>query len=261
MPRFYILLAVLASLFLGCIPCFYPGEMCGDEYYDEELQFCQDGKVYDKCGGYKYNPLNQKCENDSLFSKCGGEWYNSFSQFCASDGNIIGNKGEFIDSRDGRVYKYVIIGTQTWMAENLRYETPNTKCYDNNPSNCEIYGPLYDWNTAMKVCPSGWHLPSDEEWITLKDYVDSDASKLKANSSTWKLNKGTDDFGFTALPGGFYRWDYGFKFNGECAGFWSATEGRISGSAHMRYLNEYSFGLDGFYIDNSWVNVRCIKDV
>jgi len=264
MLRFYILLALPAYLFLGCgsydeVRSFY-AEKCGDDYYDLDIQFCQNAKVYNKCGGYIYDPLNQKCENNSLSSKCGDEWYNPFSEFCTSDGNVIENKGEFIDSRDSKTYRYVIIGTQTWMAENLQYETSNTKCYDNNPDNCKIFGILYDWNTAKTICPSGWHLPNDDEWITLRDYVNSDEAKLKANSSTWKFSKGTDDFGFTALPGGFYRGDIGgFNYNGECAGFWSATEGRISGSAHLRYINNNSFGLDGLYINNSWVNVRCLK--
>ena len=263
MLRLYILLTLPAALFLSCGSYDefrnFHAEECGNSYYDTEAQFCRDSKIYDKCGGYSYDPLNQKCENNNLFSKCGDEWYNPFAEFCTSDGNIIENKGEFVDIRDGKAYKYVIIGTQTWMAENLRYETLNTKCYDDNPDNCIIFGILYDWNTAKTICPSDWHLPNDKEWITLQDYVDSDASKLKANSTTWKSNKGTDDFGFTALPGGFYRYKEGFKNYGEIAGFWSATEGSVWGSAHLRYLNEYRFGLDGLYIDDSWVNVRCLK--
>ncbi|MDR2584176.1 MAG: fibrobacter succinogenes major paralogous domain-containing protein [Fibromonadaceae bacterium] len=233
---------------------------CGNDYYNQSTQFCLDAKIYDKCGGSSYDPFNQKCENDNVFSKCGNEWYNPSSQACIN--NVVGNKEEFKDSRDDKTYKYVKIGTQTWMAENLQYETSNTKCYNDNPDNCKIFGILYDWNTAKKVCPAGWHLPNDEEWVRLGDYAGDNAAKLKANSSFWEFSKGTDDFGFTALPGGFYRGDNGgFRYYGECACFWSATEGRISGSAHMRYLNNYSFGLDGNYIHNSWVNVRCIKDI
>ncbi len=265
MPKLYILLALLASLFLGCgsyeeVTSFY-AEKCGKNYYNPETQSCQNYKIYEKCGGNIYDPLTQKCENNTLFSKCGNKWYNPFSEFCNSGGNITGNKGEFIDNRDGKSYKYVIIGTQTWMAENLRHETSNTKCYDNDPENCEIFGLLYDWNTAMEVCPSGWHLPNDAEWIILRDYVHSDAAKLRANNSIWSLGEGTDDFGFTALPGGFYRYNSGFEEKNITAGFWSATEGYIAGSAHFRYIKTSGFGLDGLYINNSWVNVRCIKSI
>jgi len=306
MPRLYILLAISASLFLGCgsyeeYYSFY-GEKCGKDYYDINVQFCQDGKIYDKCGvyeydplsqkcennnllskcgedyydidtqfcqdseiydrcgGYRYDPLSFKCENNNLLSKCGSEWYNSFSQICAN--NAVENKGEFTDSRDGRVYKYVIIGTQTWMAENLRYETSNTKCYDNNPSNCEIYGHLYDWNTAKEACPSGWHLPSDAEWFMLRDFAGNDNAKLMANNVFWIWGKGTDEFGFTALPGGYYRDECYLNIDNHAI-FWSTTTGYVTGSVHVHHFTLQSGikTIDGLYIDNSWVNVRCLKDI
>jgi len=235
--------------------------MCVNSFYNQATQFCQNSKIYDKCDGLSYDPLNQKCENNSLLSKCGNEWYSPSSEYCA--GNVIENKKEFTDSRDGKTYKYVTIGTQTWMAENLRYKTSNTKCYDNNPDNCEIYGILYDWNTANKVCPSGWHLPNDTEWFTLRRFAGSDDAKLMANHVFWISGKGTDEYGFTALPGGFYR-DAGYFLDIENrAAFWSATEGYMANSAHIHIFTLQSGirDIDGLYTDNSWANVRCIKDI
>jgi uncharacterized protein (TIGR02145 family) len=119
----------------------------------------------------------------------------------------------------------------------------------------------------MNICPEGWHLPDDSEWLALKKFVEDDCkcyncvgTKLKANSELWVSGKGTDNFGFNALPGGFYR--RGFEQGGETAGFWSATTGYISGSAHFRYFNSEKayMDLDGFYIDRTWANVRCIRD-
>jgi uncharacterized protein (TIGR02145 family) len=237
---------------------------CGDEdvFYDPITQFCNENVVLDKCDGIEYNPLNQKCEDNVVFLQCEDKWYEPSLAYCA--GNIVKDKETFIDARDGKAYKYVIIGDQTWMAENLRYETSNTKCYGNKLDNCEIFGILYDWNAANAACPLNWHLPSDAEWYTLISFAGTSgnaAIKLKANSELWAYDKGTDDFGFTALPGGYYRYGgYFFMHKNEVAGFWSATAGSVNGSAHFHYLHEYRTGLDGFYIYDSWVNVLCIKD-
>jgi uncharacterized protein (TIGR02145 family) len=82
--------------------------------------------------------------------------------------------GNFTDPRDGKTYKTVEIGTQTWMAENLAYKVEKgCWAYDNNQSNVKTYGYLYDWKIAKEVCPSGWHLPSDSEWTILSDYLTS----------------------------------------------------------------------------------------
>jgi len=264
MPKLYILLALPASILLGCgsydeVRSFL-AKKCGSDYYDIEEQFCQNSQIYDKCGGFSYDPSNQKCENNSLFSKCENEWYNPFSQSCIN--NIVENKEEFTDSRDNKTYKYVTIGTQIWMAENLRYETTNTKCYDNNPNNCKIYGILYDWNTAENACPLGWHLPNDTEWFTLISFAGNDDAKLMANHVFWLSGKGTDEFGFTALPGGYYRHEGYFLNIEEEAVFWSADEGHIAGSAHVYHISPLSWvrEVDGLYINNSWVNVRCVKN-
>jgi uncharacterized protein (TIGR02145 family) len=97
--------------------------------------------------------------------------------------------GTFKDSRDGKTYKTVKIGTQTWMANNLAFKASSGCCaYDNNKSNAAIYGYLYSWETAKNVCPTGWHLPSMAEWTTLIDYEGGETAgnKLKeAGSKHW----------------------------------------------------------------------------
>ena len=111
----------------------------------------------------------------------------------SSSGNNNGGgtnaSGTFKDDRDGKSYKWVKIGEQVWMAENLNYNATDSKCYDNRESNCTTYGRLYDWYTATTVaCPSGWYLPSNNEWGTLENTVGYSATtqtKLKSKSG-WK---------------------------------------------------------------------------
>ncbi|MCK9204433.1 MAG: hypothetical protein M0P58_08390, partial [Bacteroidales bacterium] len=75
------------------------------------------------------------------------------------------------DPRNGLVYPTVKIGSQCWLQKNMNYQTGNSWCYENKSENCDIYGRLYDWETALKVCPKGWHLPSDDEYSVLLDYL------------------------------------------------------------------------------------------
>ena len=109
------------------------------------------------------------------------------------------------DTRDGQVYPTVQIGAQCWLQKNMNYEIGNSWCYDNNPVNCATYGRLYDWNTALKVCPNGWHLPSDVEWTKLTDYLggeDIAGGKMKSIGGWSNNGNGSNSSGFNALPSG-----------------------------------------------------------
>jgi uncharacterized protein (TIGR02145 family) len=153
-------------------------------------------------------------------------------------GNTDG--GVLTDSRDGKKYKAVKIGSQTWMAENLNYDTSGSKCYENQPANCTKYGRLYNWATARNACPSGWHLPSDDEYEVLEKYVGGRnvaGKKLKAKSGWNNNGNSTDEFGFSALPGGLGNSSGGFSYVGSSGYWWSATE----------YNASYAYGRDMYY--------------
>jgi uncharacterized protein (TIGR02145 family)/uncharacterized repeat protein (TIGR02543 family) len=182
-----------------------------------------------------------------------------------------------VDSRDGKGYKEVVIGEQIWMAENLNYAGEAGKelgvCYNNSADSCAKYGRLYNWGDAMVACPAGWHLPSRDEWTELLEFI-GDASmggkKLLSGTAWYKSGSydgnGTDDFGFSALPGGFYNYDVDVFTNGgvgrTSANFWTASAVRerevdafimyiyAGGNAHGEYTNPKSFGL----------SVRCLQD-
>jgi uncharacterized protein (TIGR02145 family) len=179
------------------------------------------------------------------------------------DGEISG--GMFTDRRDGQKYRVVKIGTQTWMAENLNYDASGSKCYNNNSGYCQYYGRLYDWSTAKKACPSGWHLPSNAEWNVLMVTVggtETAGKKLKAKSGWNNNGNGTDEFGFSALPGGYgYDRSYGYFNNvGEDGYWWSASE-NSSRSAYGRYMAYRYEGADwSYYVKSSLYSVRCVRD-
>ena len=169
------------------------------------------------------NNGEENSDDSSSSVKGGGKGSSS------SETVLVGEKGTFKDNRDDQTYKWVKIGTQTWMAENLNYheewvgKTRGNKCYDNEDDKCEKYGRLYEWDDAIRLCPDGWHLPTRNEWNTLISYVGENASKkLKAKSDDWKDKKGTDDYGFGALPGG-YKTDVFEKIN-YATDWWTATE-------------------------------------
>jgi len=137
-----------------------------------------------------------------------------------------------VDNRDDKKYKTVKIGKHVWMAENLNYNANGSRCYDNKPANCAKYGRLYDWETARKACPKGWHLPNHKELTQLMESIgDSDGtyersmestnvpkikssiirgdystagSKLKTKDGWDESGNGKDTYGFSALPGGLY---------------------------------------------------------
>jgi uncharacterized protein (TIGR02145 family) len=133
----------------------------------------------------------------------------------------------FTDDRDGKFYNTVTIGGKKWMAENLNYQPSTGKywCYGNSAENCAKYGKLYDWNTAKTVCPSGWHLPSRAEWNSLVSSAGGASTagkKLKA-ASGWNNSNGTNDYGFSALPGGYRALDENFNAVGD-EGYWWTSE-------------------------------------
>ncbi len=153
------------------------------------------------------------------------------------------------------------------MAENLAYNPSNIDywVYYNDQSNIAKYGYLYDWETAKKICPAGWHLPSDAEWTTLTNYLGGEeiaGGKLKNTSNLWNSpNKdATNSSGFNAFPSGYRFPDGNFNFVGFNGNWWSATPNGSSKSwirrLHcnygeiIRYDSEHSKGY----------SVRCVRN-
>ncbi|MDR2593145.1 MAG: hypothetical protein LBC87_00035 [Fibromonadaceae bacterium] len=253
--------------YLYPVRCVRP-PTCNGVEYDGITHICESGKLQPLplCGEKIYDPATHFCtkseSNPKIVEKCGGKGYDTRTKTCVNGElqDISSVPVEFKDARDEKVYKSVLIGDQVWMAENLNYDTKTTgsKCYDNKEANCDTYGRLYNWTTAMGVCPAGWHLPSDAEWDALMIVAGgypTAGGKLKANSSLWE-NPGTDDYGFTALPGG------GGLSNGSFVDFtywWSTSEYNAS-NAYARTLYQVGTQLSRDGRDKSaLLYVRCLK--
>ena len=165
-------------------------------------------------------------------------------------------EGTYTDSRDGQTYKTVTVGTQVWMAENLNYKTDDSYCYDDSASYCKQYGRLYTWEAAMKACPSGWHLPSTDEWSVLERAVDDGSMRKGSNlkSKTWG---GYDAIGFAALPAGYRGGDGTYGGDSSSANFWSSKEDGDTGD--RIYLEDTSPAvLIGTAPKYRGYSVRCI---
>ncbi|MCK9422810.1 MAG: T9SS type A sorting domain-containing protein [Bacteroidales bacterium] len=193
------------------------------------------------------------------------------------------------DSRNGKIYNTVLIGTQCWMAQNLNIgimipgdqEQNNQSaiekfCYDNSEANCTIYGGLYSWDNMLQwtstpgvrgICPAGWHIPTGGEWDTLVTFLGGLAvagGKMKETGlEHWtEPNTGaSNSSGFTALPAGQVSCTiYGcFHWLHSDAFFWYKQNDPTT----AWYLQLYNWGeslLSGWTVKSVGFSVRCIKD-
>jgi uncharacterized protein (TIGR02145 family) len=201
---------------------------------------------------------------------------------------IVKTRTGTITDNDGNMYYTVTIGSQVWMAENLKTTkyndgtdipnvtdvnqwanlyTPAYCWYNNDIGYKETYGALYNFYTVNtgKLCPAGWHIPTDAEWSTLTDYLGESVagSKLKETGTThwYKPNTGaTNETGFTALPGGYRHHDGNFYAIDYLGQWWSSTE----------YITTYAYGRSMYTLNSDvyrYYNskemgsyVRCVKD-
>ena len=202
-----------------------------------------------------------------------------------SDAVCNSNYDTFTDSRDGKVYKVVDIGGKKWMAENLNYEN-NSRSYRGK------YGRLYPWNTAMTACPEGWHLPTRQDWnhlvlaiggkevqhkigdIDLIRYDSAAGTRLRSNIGwmfketylakltpiEFNLIPGTDEFCFSALPGGGGAGIRGLGGPSSLGLWWTATEVKKE-YAYALIMTSYEESMGEGVVKKELTNaVRCVCD-
>ncbi len=211
-----------------------------------------------------------------------------------STGTALGKIGSGISDVEGNQYKTVVIGTQEWMAENLKTtkyndgskitniteavkwgdDTLGAWCYYNNDAtNNTKYGKLYNWyavsptkNGGKNVCPTGWHLPTADEWNVLTEYLGGDTiagNKMKeVGTTSWKItnNKITNASLFTGLPGGV-RNNEGNFFEFGTMGTWWTSDEYFTGFAFYNTMQITDSQLTSLFIfEKNGLSVRCLKD-
>jgi len=206
--------------------------------------------------------------------------------------NLIVNNGPycpefFTDPRDGQTYSAIQIGDQCWMAENINIgnkingttqQTNNSiiekYCYNNNEANCDEYGGLYQWGEMMQyaskdnvqgICPVGWHLPTDIEWMMLEvelgmSMEQATSTGLRGTDEGTKLKAGGSS-GFEALLGGYCNSGGQFNSINNYATFFTSSQGSQANLAWTRYLfNDKDQILRNQYEKTFAYSVRCLKD-
>ncbi|MFC2118372.1 FISUMP domain-containing protein [Bacteroidota bacterium] len=169
---------------------------------------------------------------------------------------------KLIDERDGKGYDIVEIGDLLWMAENLNFQPlSGSWCFNDKLENCMKFGSLYNWMTARKSCPKGWHLPSDNEWRILE------MSLLMTDADNWgprgdiqgeQIKKGGSS-GFNALMGGTRDMEGNYSILNTDAGFWTSTGSESS--AYYRWIfYQQSFIYRSTISGKYALSVRCVKN-
>lgn len=231
----------------------------------------------------------------TMLTACKKESSNSSTNPTNGTSTAIAKYGNGITDVEGNKYKTVIIGTQEWMGENLKvskysdgsaitngtddYVWNNNKngawCnYDKDISNNLKYGKLYNWNVTSptmngnkNVCPSGWHVPTNEEWKILTNYLGGDniaaGGKLKEEGvSSWNSpnTDATNSSLFSALPGGGRYSDANFGGIGSKGYWWSSSEYSTDGAWYL--LLNRSTGVEevSYEVKKYGLSVRCLKD-
>lgn len=197
---------------------------------------------------------------------------------------------------EGNIYKIIRIGKQWWMAENLRVTqyrngewiinvtgsktwsdlTVGAYCYyDNDFDKAKNYGNLYNWNALVdrrNLAPEGWHIPTDDDWQELVDYLGGETlaggemksvGSIENNDGLWagSNESGTDEFGFSALPAGYRNQNGLYNGKDSSAYFWSSTE-KGNNTAVYRYLNHDNSTVyrDDSGLKQAGYSIRCVRD-
>jgi len=274
----------------NCVLGEIVGSCKGESYYPE-YQTCENGKIIDGAELVSSSSVGQSSSaTQSSSSGVGGGGSSSSVGQSSSSAGIPQSSSSARQSSSAtqsttppcsetgygteitlvcaeQTYSTIFVWGITWMAENFNYNANGSMCYNNEDSNCDTYGRLYNWTTAITVCPSGWHLPSDEEWDQLINFAGGVSStagnKLKATSGWNNGGNGTNETGFSALPGGSAHSSQAYQSSGigSSGCWWSATEDTYAlNFSWYRSMSDANGEVNKSYQDKTkFCSVRCVK--
>ena len=280
----------------------YNGLACDTEFLQWEsignngFLPCSGGKItenWSRPGNYVYRAkMNHKAVHKSGCPDCTTFKGNQFECFTIECKPAVGGWfppiiGTFADTRDGKIYKWIKIGNQFWMLDNLAWLPSETSpsagsvtvpCYYKYRTSSDMYGSdsgfdmsgtygiLYNWRAALTACPAGWHLPSNTDWAVLTVYLGGAGvagGKMKINGTAFWFSPNTgatNESHFSALPGGRRNFSGGFSGLGYEGIWWSSTEYSTVNSWSRFLSYDYpSVGRNNIYKECGF-SLRCLRD-
>lgn len=215
-----------------------------------------------------------KMNSSSSRNSSSNESTNSGSQSSTSVKVETAKGASFVDERDGRTYKTVQIGIQVWMAENMKLDVSDGFCYGDVKANCEKYGTFYNSNTALRVCPEGWRLPTANDWKILAGnigteksdkygggtfvYNNDDAISKIRSKDGWKNSNGTNALGFSAYPAGYFN---GTQYSGLGEKAYFMGKHTASEDDAWAYVSEKEIYVTGGKVTSAAMPVRCMQEI
>lgn len=270
--------------------------LCGKIPYDTTGLFCYNERLHALCDGLAYNPNINGCKNDVLLVLCNGDLVEDPKKQYCQNGTAIVDKGSFIDKRDGKEYKTIVIDHQTWMAENLDYAYPMPEGSSDSSSFYYIdfgvpadeqYGRYYTWGAAADsagyfaseesgsfvrgVCPEGWHLPSVDELNALVEFASTFGTLMETLGATtgWVQSNigGKNYLGLNVYPAGISYGSDRAGYRGQHASFWTSMNINVDEDGYRKYVyfglelyRSYTNGVVINTVDVDFRSVRCVKD-
>lgn len=179
-----------------------------------------------------------------------------------STGPVWGFTTNLVDDRDNQSYKILKIGDTQWMAENLNYNTDQGSwCFKDDPLNCELFGRLYNWETAINNCPTGWQLPSDSIWRVLEiTYLLSGVNYSGPEGEEWEneLREGGSS-GFDVLMAGTRDFRGRYSVSGTDSGFWTSNADDTN-AIYRYFFYDPPYVYTSIRVKQDGLSVRCVKE-